>query len=369
MILPLTQNGGPSPIGVSMRNAAQLAIDDSGPRHHAHGSGRPFVADGAAQAAQAEVGAGAHSSSGPCSPTTCVRRRGRQGRGKADDRLLDRRQRRASPGVYLLSFLIETYVDRDRRFASRAARSPSAILAPQNDYAQRRRSPSSSRRPDGSTRKSWSPRATRRASRRTAAQQVAAAGGQSTRCSFPSRPTPCRRSRTRSARPASRRSFSAPGSGTTPGFSNCRSCRAPGSPPRQRRLQRLRGDATGPSSTASRPRLATLAYDAVTLAGVLARNRHRRSARGADQPSGFNGADGVFRFLADGQRTWACGDGDRQQRGRCGQSRAAQLRQGMNPAAPALKSRADRNSDPARLTTCSAAPGRAAGGRRRMCGC
>src|SRR6478609_524462 len=30
MILPLTQNGGPSPIGVSMRNAAQLAIDDSG---------------------------------------------------------------------------------------------------------------------------------------------------------------------------------------------------------------------------------------------------------------------------------------------------------------------------------------------------
>ena len=30
MILPLTQNGGPSPIGVAMRNAAQLAIDDFG---------------------------------------------------------------------------------------------------------------------------------------------------------------------------------------------------------------------------------------------------------------------------------------------------------------------------------------------------
>ena len=28
MILPLTQNGAPSPIGVSMRNAAQLAIDE-----------------------------------------------------------------------------------------------------------------------------------------------------------------------------------------------------------------------------------------------------------------------------------------------------------------------------------------------------
>ena len=30
MILPLTQNGGPSPIGVSMRNAAQLAINEFG---------------------------------------------------------------------------------------------------------------------------------------------------------------------------------------------------------------------------------------------------------------------------------------------------------------------------------------------------
>src|ERR1700723_808391 len=30
MVLPLTQNGAPSPIGASMRNAAQLAISDSG---------------------------------------------------------------------------------------------------------------------------------------------------------------------------------------------------------------------------------------------------------------------------------------------------------------------------------------------------
>ena len=61
MILPLTQNGGgPNPIGVSMRNAAQLAID---------GFGAPYItlmieddhssADAAAQAAQAELGAGA----------------------------------------------------------------------------------------------------------------------------------------------------------------------------------------------------------------------------------------------------------------------------------------------------------------------
>ena len=39
MILPLTQNGGPSPIGVSMRNAAQLAINNSGSFHHPHDRG------------------------------------------------------------------------------------------------------------------------------------------------------------------------------------------------------------------------------------------------------------------------------------------------------------------------------------------
>src|SRR6516164_1691952 len=66
MILPLTQNGGQSQIGVSMRNAAQLAID---------GFGAPYItlmiqddhwsADAAAQAAQSELGAGAQLILGP----------------------------------------------------------------------------------------------------------------------------------------------------------------------------------------------------------------------------------------------------------------------------------------------------------------
>jgi hypothetical protein len=50
------------------------------------------------------------------------------------------------------------------------------------------------------------------------------------------------------------------------------------------------------------PRLATLAYDATGLAAVLA-----RSAPGGDfsiatltQPSGFSGADGLFRLRPDG---------------------------------------------------------------------
>ena len=47
-------------------------------------------------------------------------------------------------------------------------------------------------------------------------------------------------------------------------------------------------------------RLATLSYDAVTLAGALARNPDRFSEKVLTAVSGFNGADGVFRFKADG---------------------------------------------------------------------
>src|SRR6202051_2798609 len=66
MILPLTQNGAPSPIGASMRNAAQMAINDSGSTsitlmiQDDHSS-----PDAAAQAAQSELGAGAQLILGP----------------------------------------------------------------------------------------------------------------------------------------------------------------------------------------------------------------------------------------------------------------------------------------------------------------
>ncbi len=49
-------------------------------------------------------------------------------------------------------------------------------------------------------------------------------------------------------------------------------------------------------------RLATLAYDAVTLAAALARNPgpDKYSQATLTNVSGFSGADGVFRFRADG---------------------------------------------------------------------
>ena len=140
MILPLTQNGGPSPIGVSMRNAAQLAINDSGSTsitlmiQDDHSS-----ADGATQAAQSEPRRqGRNSSLGQCSPTTCGprrRRRNRPGNGRcAIDRFLDRRQRCRSWSVYLLSFLIQGYVDRILQYALLSGKKSFGIMAPQNDY-------------------------------------------------------------------------------------------------------------------------------------------------------------------------------------------------------------------------------------------
>ena len=58
-------------------------------------------------------------------------------------------------------------------------------------------------------------------------------------------------------------------------------------------------------STYNRPphRLATLAYDAVALAGQLARLKQNGdfSAEAITNPSGWSGVDGVFRFLPDGR--------------------------------------------------------------------
>ena len=50
-------------------------------------------------------------------------------------------------------------------------------------------------------------------------------------------------------------------------------------------------------------RIATLAYDAVSLVAALARTQgsQRFSQSVLTSPAGFNGADGVFRFHPDGQ--------------------------------------------------------------------
>ncbi|MGC2784356.1 MAG: penicillin-binding protein activator [Roseiarcus sp.] len=302
MILPLTQNGGPSPIGGSMRNAAQLAID---------GFGGPYItlmieddhssADTAAQAAKAELGAGAQLILGPVfandvrSASAATKSAGRPMIAFSTDVTV------AAPGVYLLSFLIQGYVDRVLQYAVSSGKKSFAIMTPQNDYgnvaAERFQDQAGSLNAQVIVTARYST-----GQMTTAAQQVAAVQGQIDALFIPEQAD---------AMPAVASALGTAGVKTkflgTGVWNDARVLKLP----------QMQGawfsapDNSGFDAFAQRykakfnsdpARLATLAYDAVTLAAALARN-------GGPDPfnqaaltniSGFNGADGVFRFRADG---------------------------------------------------------------------
>jgi branched-chain amino acid transport system substrate-binding protein len=301
MVLPLTQNGAPSPIGASMRNAAQLAISDSGSTSIAlmiqddHST-----ADGAAQAAQSELGAGAQLILGPVfandvrTASAAARSAGRPMIAFSTDVTV------AAPGVYLLSFLIQGYVDRILQYAVSSGKKSFGILAPQNDYgnvaAQRFQEMAGNANAQVVVTARYSS-----GQIATAAGQIAAAQGIDA-LFIPEQADgmPAVASALGSA------SVKTQFLGT--GVWN---------DPRVLKLPQMQGawfsapDNSGFDAFAQRykakfnsdpARLATLAYDAVTLAAALARNGGPDSFNQAalTNISGFNGADGVFRFKADG---------------------------------------------------------------------
>jgi substrate-binding family protein len=302
MILPLTQGGAPSPIGVSMRNAAQLAINDSGSTsitlmiEDDHSS-----PDAAAQAAQAELGAGAQLILGPVfatdvrSASAAAKSAGRPMIAFSTDVTV------ASPGVYLLSFLIQGYVDRILQYAVSNGKKSFAIMAPQNDYGN----VAAQRFQDMAGNLNAQVIVTARYSSgqiTTAAQQVAAVQGQIDALFIPEQAD---------VMPAVAGALGSANVKTeflgTGVWNDARVLKLP----------QMQGawfsapDNSGFDAFAQRykakfnsdpARLATLAYDAVTLAAALTRG-------GGPDPynqgaltsiSGFNGADGVFRFRADG---------------------------------------------------------------------
>jgi branched-chain amino acid transport system substrate-binding protein len=287
MILPLTQNsGGANPLGASMRNAAQLAID---------GFGAPYItlmieddhssADTAAQAAQAELGAGAQLILGPVfandvrAASAAAKSAGRPMIAFSTDVTV------ASPGVYLLSFLIQGYVDRVLQYAVSTGKKSFAIMAPQNEYGN----VAAQRFQD-------------MAGNLNVRVVVAAVQGQIDALFIPEQAD---------AMPAVAGALGSANVKTkflgTGVWNDARVLKLP----------QMQGawfsapDDSGFDAFAQRykakfnsdpARLATLSYDAVTLAAALARN-------GGSDPfnqaaltniSGFNGADGVFRFRADG---------------------------------------------------------------------
>jgi branched-chain amino acid transport system substrate-binding protein len=302
MILPLTQNGSPSSIGVSMRNAAQLAINDSGSTsvtlmiQDDHSS-----PDAAAQAAQSELGAGAQLILGPVfandvrTASAAAKSANRPMIAFSTDVTV------AAPGVYLLSFLIQGYVDRVLQYAVSTGKKSFGIMAPQNDYgnlaAQRFQETAGNVNAQVVVTARYST-----GQLATAAQQVSAVQGQIDALFIPEQ------------------ADTMPAVASALGSANVKTKflgTGVWNDPRVLKLPQMQGawfsapDNSGFDSFAQRyqakfnsepARLATLAYDAVTLAAALAHN-------GGPDPfnqaaltniSGFNGADGVFRFRADG---------------------------------------------------------------------
>ncbi len=302
MILPLTQNGAQSPVGVSMRNAAQLAIDDFA---------APYItlmiqddhssSDGAAQAAQSELTAGAELILGPVfandvrAAAAATKSAGRPMIAFSTDVSV------AAPGVYLLSFLIESYADRIIQYAVSTGKKSFAIMAPQSDYGNvaAARFQQDAANIDAQVVVSARYSAGQPAN---AAQEIAAVAGQIDALFIPEQAD---------GMPAVASSLATNNIKTqylgTGVWNDARMLKLP----------QMQGawfsapDNSGFNALVQRykakfnsepTRLATLAYDAVTLAAALARNPgpDRYSERALTSVSGFNGADGVFRFRTDG---------------------------------------------------------------------
>ncbi len=119
LIVPLTQASGPSVVGASLRNAAQLAYMDSGANDVSI-----LVKDdhstpaGAAAAAQSAVNEGAEIILGPVFAAG-VKEAGVVARGAGRPVIaFSTDASSAAHGVYLLSFLVENYVERIISFAA-----------------------------------------------------------------------------------------------------------------------------------------------------------------------------------------------------------------------------------------------------------
>lgn len=304
LILPLTQGGKPSAVGEALRNAAQLALSESGGADITllvkDDSSTP---DGARAATQAALGEGAELILGPLYAPN-VREVGRLAKtagrpviGFSTDASV------ATRGVYLLSFLIESYVDRVIDQALARGKKSFAALAPENDYGN----VAINELVDLSNRRGFQLRVERYApgNPAPAVQKLAQAAAQTDALFI--------------AEQADGMAALAGMLGAN-GFDG-RKAQILGTglwnDARVLNLPALQGawfaapEGSGFASFAGRyrakygaepARIATLAYDAVSLAAALARTQgpNRFSEGVLTNANGFTGTDGVFRFLPGG---------------------------------------------------------------------
>jgi len=302
MILPLTQNGAPSAIGQALSNAAQMAIGDGGA-----GDITLMVLDdrstpeAAASAADAEVKAGAQIILGPLFAAS-VREVGGVAKGAGVPVIaFSTDATTASDGVYLLSFLVETYVDRILDFAASKGKKTFAVLAPENEYAN----VAVNEFKDEASRLGATVVTVERYQPGQAAAAVA---------------NLIREAPNVDAVFVPEQADALPSVATAIGTAGLKTQllgTGVWNDPKVAALPSMQGawysapDSSGFNAFAKRyrakynadpPRLATLSYDAVSLAAALAhtQNAQRYTAAVLANPSGFNGADGVFRFRSNG---------------------------------------------------------------------
>jgi branched-chain amino acid transport system substrate-binding protein len=303
LILPLTQQGGPSTVGQSLRNAAELAISESG-----QNAVTVIVKDdqstpeGARAAAEAAVAEGAEVIVGPLYAGN-VREAGRIARAANRPVIaFSTDAATAAPGVYLLSFLVEGYVDRIVQFAASRGKKSFAALVPESDYGNVALAQFQSAAAAAGVRVQAIERYSRGAVT-PAAQRIGAISGQIDALFIPEQ-----------ADQMAAVSQALVAAGVQPdrvqvlgtGLWN---------DSRVLRLPALQGawfpapENGGFNSFASKyrakynsdpTRISTLSYDAISLVAALSQLQGGFSEQTLTNASGFNGADGLFRFRADG---------------------------------------------------------------------
>ena len=305
LVIPLTGPSGPSSVGASLRDAAKLAYADSGANDVTI-----LVKDdhstpaGAAAATQTAINEGAEIILGPVFATD-VREAGHVARSAGRPVIAFSTDASAGGhGVYLLSFLTEGYVERGIDFAAQRGKKSIAALVPENEYgtlamAQFQQSAANHgvRVPMIERYKPGAPG--------EAIKRLAAARDQFDAIFIPEQADAMANvSKELVANGLDSKKVQIIGTGL---WNDARALNLPA----------LQGawftapENAGFNAFAQRykakygsdpARIATLAYDAVSLS--IALSRAQGSQRYADgvltNPSGFNGADGVFRFKSDG---------------------------------------------------------------------
>lgn len=303
LIAPLTQADGPSLVGQSLRNAAELALSEAG-----ESAATLIVFDdqstpeGARAAAQQALSQGAQIILGPLYANN-VREAGRLARAANVPVIaFSTDATTAGPGVYLLSFLAESHVDRIVDFAASRGKKSFAALAPESDYGNVAVAQLQQRAAARGVRVQAIERY-KAGGALAGAQRIAGLGAQIDALFIPEQADQMQAvAQALASSGVDGKRVQILGTGL---WNDARVLRLPQlqgawfAAPENAGFNVFAGKYRAKHNS-DPTRIATLAYDAMSLAAALGAQNMGFSEATLANASGFNGADGLFRFLANG---------------------------------------------------------------------